>query len=94
MKVHNASIKLTRDGKPELYFELEPETNLEYDALKSLNFHKEKHHYDPLHEIIIAQPEMFSDTEEKNKGFSGINLWITYQISQEKYHQMEKEREN
>jgi hypothetical protein len=80
MKLIRADMRLDFSGKPELHIELEPETALEQDALKAMEYKRCEHCEDSTKDILIG-------TTQPEKATDRMHIFLTYQVSQEKYHQ-------
>ena len=78
MKLHHASIHLNVFGKPECCFEIEPETDLERDALKVMQYHQEANRFDKKNDIMVAQIDA---DENSNK----MRVWTGWKISHERF---------
>ncbi len=82
MKLRNATVRLGYDGRPEFCFVIEPENDLERDALKAAEFHQESHRNDPVKDIMVVQIQNDTQTD----GEMRTSVWCSSQISQEAYH--------
>ena len=85
MKVKECAIKLGWNGKPELYFHVEAENELERSALKAMEFYQYEHHNDRMKDIHVV-------TVEIEKKDDSMRVWTSSQISQQAFAERENKR--
>ena len=78
MKLIKAEASLGLSGLPQLCIEVEPETSLERDVLRAMEYKRVENWMDKTKDILVG-------TTQPNEKSDRMLVWLDYQISQENY---------